>query len=35
LRNKSILVDLINKVKEEKARLIAEEQGIPYIPSTV
>lgn len=33
LKNKSILVGLINKVKEEKARLIAEENGVPYVPS--
>lgn len=35
LKSKNILVNLINKVKEEKARLIAEEQGVPYVPSLV
>lgn len=33
LKKKTILVELINKVKEEKARLIAEEQGVPYVPT--
>lgn len=35
MKSKNILVNLINKVKEEKARLIAEEQGVPYVPSLV